>query len=542
MSQNHLDTQSVNGSFQTFKSDEENPHHLDNNVEEMIEKPVINWENFKHYMITRFTDLFPTKQSMQAKKHLLNPLPGLRMIGFKQWLMILSAFLAWSWDAYDFFSISLNASQLAEDFDKTVKDITWGITVVLMLRSVGGFFFGYLGDKYGRKWPLIANLLCVCVLEIGTGFIKNYQQFLGVRAVFGIMLGGVYGNAAATALDDCPAEAKGFISGFLQQGYAFGYLLAVVFKRAIADNAKQKWRAMFWFGAGVCFLITCFRASLPETKLFLKQKEIERYNIEHGIYQKTFKEKAKASLKVYWLMIIYMVLLMAGFNFMSHGSQDLYPTLLTVRYNFSDNATTVTNCVANLGAITGGILIGHFSNFTGRRLAIIGCCICGGALIYPWAFIDNANINAGAFWLQFFVQGSWGVVPVYLSEMAPPDFRAFVVGIAYQLGNLASSASSTIETTIGEDFPMTSPNGQPIYDYAKVMAIFVGCVFAYVLLVTLFGPEPKPKIENNNNENENNEIDEDGHKVEDYELNEKVNHEEIYQVESISNQGNSKAI
>ena len=542
MSQNHLDTQSVNGSFQTFKSDDENPHHLDNNVEEMIEKPVINWENFKHYMITRFTDLFPTKQSMQAKRHLLNPLPGLRMIGFRQWLMILSAFLAWSWDAYDFFSISLNASQLAKDFDKTVKDITWGITVVLMLRSVGGFFFGYLGDKYGRKWPLIANLLCVCVLEIGTGFIKNYQQFLGVRAVFGIMLGGVYGNAAATALDDCPAEAKGFISGFLQQGYAFGYLLAVVFKRAIADNAKQKWRAMFWFGAGVCFLITCFRASLPETKLFLKQKEIERYNIEHGIYQKTFKEKAKASLKVYWLMIIYMVLLMAGFNFMSHGSQDLYPTLLTVRYNFSDNATTVTNCVANLGAITGGILIGHFSNFTGRRLAIIGCCICGGALIYPWAFIDNANINAGAFWLQFFVQGSWGVVPVYLSEMAPPDFRAFVVGIAYQLGNLASSASSTIETTIGEDFPMTSPNGQPIYDYAKVMAIFVGCVFAYVLLVTLFGPEPKPKIENNNNENENNEIDEDGHKVEDYELNEKVNHEEIYQVESISNQGNSKAI
>ena len=542
MSQNHLDTQSVNGSFQTFKSDDENPHHLDNNVEEMIEKPVINWENFKHYMITRFTDLFPTKQSMQAKRHLLNPLPGLRMIGFRQWLMILSAFLAWSWDAYDFFSISLNASQLAEDFDKTVKDITWGITVVLMLRSVGGFFFGYLGDKYGRKWPLIANLLCVCVLEIGTGFIKNYQQFLGVRAVFGIMLGGVYGNAAATALDDCPAEAKGFISGFLQQGYAFGYLLAVVFKRAIADNAKQKWRAMFWFGAGVCFLITCFRASLPETKLFLKQKEIERYNIEHGIYQKTFKEKAKASLKVYWLMIIYMVLLMAGFNFMSHGSQDLYPTLLTVRYNFSDNATTVTNCVANLGAITGGILIGHFSNFTGRRLAIIGCCICGGALIYPWAFIDNANINAGAFWLQFFVQGSWGVVPVYLSEMAPPDFRAFVVGIAYQLGNLASSASSTIETTIGEDFPMTSPNGQPIYDYAKVMAIFVGCVFAYVLLVTLFGPEPKPKIENNNNENENNEIDEDGNKIEDYELNEKVNHEEIYQVDSISNQGNSKAI
>lgn len=526
----NLESQDLdNNSFQTFKSDDENDQKIGDQIREAHPnvKPDFSSRAIGTYFRTRFTELFPTKQSMNANKHLLNPLPGLRMIGFKQWLMIFSAFIAWSWDAYDFFSISLNASELAKDFDKTVKDITWGITVVLMLRSVGGFFFGYLGDKYGRKWPLILNLMLVCVLEIGTGFIKTYAQFLGVRAVFGIMLGGVYGNAAATALDDCPTEARGFISGFLQQGYAFGYLLAVVFKRAIADNSSHRWRAMFWFGAGVCFLICCFRAALPETKAFQRQKEIERYNIEHGIYQKSFKQKAKESLKIYWLMIIYMVLLMAGFNFMSHGSQDLYPTLLSVRYEFSENATTVTNCVANLGAILGGIVVGHFSNFFGRRLSIIFCCIGGGALIYPWAFVDNANINAGAFFLQFFVQGSWGVVPIHLSELAPPDFRSFVVGIAYQLGNLASSASSTIETTIGESFPITSPNGKEIYDYAKVMAIFVGCVFGYVILITFVGPEHK----NSSFETED---------EEEFECNEKVKHqEEIYQVDS--NQGNSKA-
>jgi SHS family lactate transporter-like MFS transporter len=527
-SNNNLEVQPSNVSYQSFKSDDIDEERLGDKLaqEHPNVKPDFSSAAIKKYCKTRFTELFPTKQTMAANKHLLNPLPGLKMIGFKQWLMILSAFLAWSWDAYDFFSVSLNATQLAKDFDKTVKDITWGITVVLMLRSVGGFFFGYLGDKYGRKWPLIANLLCVCVLEIGTGFIKNYAQFLGVRAVFGIMLGGVYGNAAATALDDCPTEARGFISGFLQQGYAFGYLLAVVFKRAIADNSPHRWRAMFWFGAGVCFLIACFRATLPETKAFQKQKEIERYNVEHGIYQKPFKVKAKESFKIYWLMIIYMVLLMAGFNFMSHGSQDLYPTLLTVRYNFSENATTVTNCVANIGAITGGIIVGHFSNFIGRRLSILICCICGGALIYPWAFIDNAAINAGAFFLQFFVQGSWGVIPVHLSELAPPDFRSFVVGISYQLGNLASSASSTIETTIGEQFPMTSPNGKPIFDYAKVMAIFVGCVFAYVIIITFIGPEHR----NSSFETE---------EEEEFEVNEKIRHEEeIYQVES--NQGTSK--
>lgn len=523
-----LEAQPSSASFQTFKSDDPNAGALSIH---MMEKPDLSCPSIARYLKTRFTELLPTKQSIAANRHLLNPLPGLRMIGGKQWLMILSAFIAWSWDAYDFFSISLNAKELANDFGKTVKDITWGITVVLMLRSVGGFFFGYLGDKYGRKWSLILNLMFVCVLEIGTGFIKTYEQFLGVRAVFGIMLGGVYGNAAATALDDCPLEARGFISGFLQQGYAFGYLLAVVFKRAIADNAKQRWRAMFWFGSGVCFLICVFRAMLPETKAFLKQKEIERYNIEHGIHQKSFKEKAVDSLKIYWLMILYMILLMAGFNFMSHGSQDLYPTLLSVRYNFSEDAQTVTNCVANFGAIVGGIMVGHFSNFVGRRLSIMICCVAGGALIYPWAFVDNANINAGVFFLQFFVQGSWGVVPVYLSEMAPPDFKAFVVGISYQLGNLASSASSTIETTIGEQFPMVSPTGKKIFDYATVMAIFVGCVFGYVLIVAFLGPERQ--LRNMDGETEEAGVD--------YEVEmEKVKHDEDAP-ETGSNQGTSKA-
>lgn len=507
---NSLESQRSVQTFKSYKS-QMDPHNIEDTTE--MNKPDFSWPSIKEYTRTRFTELFPTKAMYKANRHMLNPIPGLRMIGGKQWLMIFSAFMAWSWDAYDFFSVSLNAVQLASDFDKSVKDITWGITVVLMLRSVGGFVFGYLGDRYGRKWPLILNLSFVCVLEIGTGFIKTYQQFLGVRAVFGIMLGGVYGNAAATALDDCPTEARGFISGFLQQGYAFGYLLAVIFKRAIADNTSKGWRAMFWFGSGVCFLIILARALLPETKAFQRQKEIERYNLEHGIYQMPFKVKAKKALNVYWLMIIYMVLLMAGFNFMSHGSQDLYPTLLSVRYDFSENAQTVTNCLANIGAIIGGIFVGHMSNFAGRRLSIIICCIIGGALIYPWAFVSTSAINAGAFFIQFMVQGAWGVIPIHLSELAPPDFRSFVVGLSYQLGNLASSASSTIETTIGEQFPITSPDGEKISDYAKVMAIFVGCVFAYVIFITIIGPEHRNHTFETNLE-------------EDYDLNEKVRHQE----------------
>jgi len=443
----------------------------------------------KHYLLTRFTELIPSKKMIQANRRLMNPIPALREMNRKQWLMFSSAFLAWMWVAYDFFTISLNISNLSKDYNRPVKSITWGITLVLMVRTIGSIIFGYLGDRYGRKWPLVLNMGLVCVLQIGTGFVKNYKQFLAVRALFGVLLGGVYGNAAATALDDCPNDARGFISGFLQQGYTFGYLMAVIFKRAIADNSKYGWKATFWFGSGISFLIMIFRCLLPETDSFIKSQELAEYKKQNNIEDKSFSQTAKEACRQYWLIMIYLILFAAGFNFISHSSQDMYPTLLTVQYSFSEDRSTVTNCIANIGAMFGGIIMGHASSIFGRRFIIIICCIAGGALIYPWAFIKSSAINVGAFFLQFCVQGAWGAVPIQLSELAPPQFRAFVVGLAYQLGNLASSASSTIETTIGEQFPITLENGEKTFDYAKVMAIFVGCVFIYIIIVAFLGPE-----------------------------------------------------
>lgn len=295
-------------------------------------------------------------------------------------------------------------------------------------------------------------------------------------------------------MDDLPPIARGVISGLVQQGYAFGYLIAVVFTRAIADTQRHSWRAMYWTEAGISFLIACARIVLPQTnhtKQVLLEKKMKAAS---GIKEEGFEIRAAKAFKYYWLMFVYLVLLMAGFNFMSHGSQDLYPTFLKQQLAFSDDRATVTNCVANLGALAGGLVIGHVSNFFGRRLCILVCCIGGGALIYPWAFVSNNGIDAAAFFLQFFVQGAFGVIPAHLSELSHPDFRSFIVGISYQLGNLASSASSTIETTIGERFKMVSPTGEHIYNYGKVMAIFMGCVFGYVLLITFVGPENRSLI------------------------------------------------
>ena len=299
-------------------------------------------------------------------------------------------------------------------------------------------------------------------------------------------MGGLYGNAAATALEDCPEAARGLISGMLQQGYAFGYLLATAFARGLVDTTSHGWRPLYWFGACPPVLIILFRLCLPETASYRERDAVRKAN---GSVTNTFLSEGRVALKKHWLVLIYLVLLMAGFNFMSHGSQDLYPLMIENQYNFSANAVTVTQVVANLGAMTGGTIVGYSSQIFGRRFSIIFISIIGGALLYPYTFVGNHKIMAAAFFEQFCVQGAWGVIPIHLMELSPGSFRTFVVGTSYQLGNLASSASSTIESTIGERFPLPPKGKTKRYEYGKVICIFMGCVFAYVILLTLAGPE-----------------------------------------------------
>ncbi|KLU82435.1 sugar transporter [Magnaporthiopsis poae ATCC 64411] len=376
------------------------------------------------YLATRVSSLKPPM--IKAP----NPIRLLLMLDRHCWAFFLVAFVAWTWDAFDFFTVSLTVPQLAKAFGRTNTDITWGITLVLMFRSVGSVIFGIAADRYGRKWPFIVNNILFIVLELGTGFCNTYGEFLACRALFGVAMGGLYGNAAATALEDLPEEARGLMSGILQQGYAFGYLLATAFARALVDTTPHGWRPLF------CAL-------------------------------------------------------MAGFNFMSHGSQDLYPTMLTSQFGFSADDVTVTQIVANLGAMLGGTVVGYCSQIVGRRLSILVCCVVGGALLYPYTFVSTRSLVAAAFFQQFCVQGAWGVIPIHLMELSPGAFRTFVVGTSYQLGNLASSASSTIESTIGERFPLPdrSGSGARRYEYGKVICIFMGCVYAYVIVLTLLGPE-----------------------------------------------------
>ncbi|KAF8889142.1 carboxylic acid transporter protein [Gymnopilus junonius] len=376
--------------------------------------------------------------------------PLLKVLGeltWIQWALFFSGWLAWTCDSLDFFSVSLSVTHLQTQFGKSTTDITTAITLTLLFRSVGAVIFGILSDRFGRKWPLIWNLILVAILELSAGFVQTFKQFLALRC---------------TALENLPVEARGVASGFLQEGYAVGYLLAAVINLFLVPEVSVSWRALFWTASGVSVFAAFIRLLLPESEVFLRAKALE-------------KARDKEMLKKHWLLCIYAVLLMTGFNFLSHGSQDLYPTYLTQSKGISSHDATVATIIGNCGAIAGGVFAGWLSQYIGRHLTILIHVLLIGAFIPLWILPSTFSaLAAGAFCIQFGVQGAWGVIPIQLSEMSPPAFRATFPGVAYQVGN---------------DYHYRKWKVVNVPDYAKVQGILIGVVAAFVFVVTLIGPE-----------------------------------------------------
>lgn len=324
-----------------------------------------------------------------------------------QGAMFFSGWLAWTMDAWDFFSVSLSVTRLQAQFHKdSATSITTAITLTLLFRPLGAIIFGLLSDRYGRKWPLVINLLIISVLSLGTGFVQTFPAFLGVRCLFGIGMGGIWGLATATALENMPPAPRGLFSGILQQGYAVGYLFAASTNLTWIARTND-WRILFYLGAGLSLFAALVRLCLPESELFLRVKREREANGIQSNKAKTFARETWAMLKTSWPRVIYGVLLMTGFNFLSHSSQDLYPTMIektSLAYlpdatakSLASKATIIGNC----GAIAGGMLAGYISQYLGRRLTIMVFVTFTGAMIAPWILPTTfSGLAAGAFFVQ----------------------------------------------------------------------------------------------------------------------------------------------
>ena len=344
---------------------------------------------------------------------------------------VLAGFLGWTMDAFDFFVVVFLFDILARQFNVPKKDIVLTTTATLAMRPVGAFLFGLLADRYGRRVPMMANLIYFSLIEVLCGFSPNYKFFFVMRALFGIGMGGQWGVGTSLAMEAAPVRWRGVLSGILQSGYSNGYLLAAVAARFLLPALG--WRAMFWVGALPALLALYIRFKVPESEAW-KQHRV-------GSSGQVLRVVAKE-----WKRFAYLVVLMTFMMFLAHGTQDLYPDFLQEVHKVSAAMRANITILANIGAVVGAIIFGHLSQVGGRRIGMMAAMTLSLCVIPLWAFGGSvAAAIVGVFLMQAGVQGAWGVIPVHLNELSADAARSLMPGMAYQLGNLLASPTNTIQ-------------------------------------------------------------------------------------------------
>jgi SHS family lactate transporter-like MFS transporter len=445
----------------------------------------------------------------------MSVITDLRGLNRHQWAAVSASFLGWTLDAFDFFLMVFMFKAIAADFHANVAAVVVASSLTLAARPFGALVFGMMADRYGRRPVLMTNVVLYSMLELGSAFAPSLAVLLILRALFGFAMGGVWGVGASLALESIPPKARGIISGLLQEGYAAGYLLASAVFFFLFDRIG--WRGMFIVGAVPALLAVFIQFAVRESPAFEAERgqaktrgpvfmlvlgafalivavgpavvgAFVKISILNWIY---FIDAplALAGLwffRKHWKMALYVVALMTAFNFFSHGSQDLYPTFLQKGRGFDTQMTGLLTALGNLGAICGGIFFGAWSQRLGRRRGIVVASLLSLLVLPLWAFSHAAAmLAAGAFAMQFMVQGAWGIIPVHLNELSPADARGAFPGYAYQVGNLLASGNAVWQAQLAE---------ARHDNYGLAMAVAAGVAALVIAVVTLLGPERRHAI------------------------------------------------
>ncbi len=425
-----------------------------------------------------------------------------------QWHAVAAGFLGWTLDAFDFFVVVFMLDTLAAHFHVPKAAIVGTLTATLATRPLGAFIFGLLADRYGRRVPLMANVIFFSLIELLCGFAPNFGVFFVLRALYGIGMGGEWGVGASLAMEMAPPRWRGVLSGILQSGYAVGNLLAAVAARLVLPNLG--WRAMFWMGGLPALLALYIRSRVPESEAW-KQRHVAtvgevlrsiagpRYVVLIGSFVPMVLWAAflfHPSLLVFpWPLVLlgvilvmvawasrpfaYLVLLMTSMMFLSHGTQDLYPDFLQHDRNLTASTVSYVAVIYTLGMIVGAVFFGELSERVGRRRSMHLAIALSMCVIPLWAFGGTLWVLVvGSFLMQAGVQGAWGIIPAHLNELAPDTARGLMPGLAYQLGILFAAPTNALEYALRDRL-----------SYPWAMASFEMVVISAIALLLAFGHE-----------------------------------------------------
>jgi MFS transporter, SHS family, lactate transporter len=387
----------------------------------------------------------------------------------------LAAMLGWTMDAFDYFLVVLVYADIAKTFHHTKTEVAFLTTATLLMRPVGALLFGLWADRVGRRLPLMVDVAAYSVVGFLCAFAPNFTVLVILRLLYGIGMGGEWGLGAALAMEKVPAERRGFFSGLLQEGYAFGYLLATLASLLVIDRLGLSWRWLFALSIIPALVSLIIRYRVQESEVWTAEQD--RMRLTQTRLRDVLRDAAIVR------RFIYLVLLMAAFNWMSHGTQDVYPTFLSATHNGGASLSASTAkwiiVIYNIGAIIGGLTFGSLSQRFGRRYTVVFCALLGLPIVPLFAYSHTAAMLClGSFLMQVVVQGAWGVIPAHLTEMSPDAIRGFYPGVTYQLGNLLAAFNLPIQERLA------AAHGYPFALAATIVPVLIA-----VVLLTAIGKD-----------------------------------------------------
>ena len=385
---------------------------------------------------------------------------------------VAAGIFGWVLDAFDFFVVVFLLTELMGRFQVGKGAMVWSLTITLAMRPVGAIIFGALSDRFGRKKPLIACVVYFSIITMLSGFAPNYWFFLAMRALYGIGMGGYWGIGASYAMESAPPRKRGFLSGMMQGGYPFGYLLAAIGMQTVAP--RFGWQAMFIVGSVVALAIVLITLKAPESDAW----KLHRMPSVRSMFT-TLLQHGKA--------FAYILLLMTMMTCLSHGTGDLYPDFLKTIPGVANGfvlgmkASYGIPVLYNIGAILGAISFGALSEKIGRRYAIIAALLMCILSIPAWAFGQTLIVLVlGSYFMQTGVQGAFGVIPAHLNELSPDAIRGLFPGFVYQLGVLVASPVLPVQNLLRFHF-----------GYPWALASFEFAVILSLIVIFGFGPEQR---------------------------------------------------
>lgn len=390
----------------------------------------------------------------------------------------LATFLGWTMDSLDYFILIFSAPAIAATFHVRPSAVMGAVLLTLAFRPVGAVVFGMLADRYGRRPVLMANILSFSVIELACAFAPSLAALLVLRGLFGLAMGGEWGVGAALAFETLPREGRGVFSGILQEGYAVGSILAAGLYALLFHWIG--WRGLFVVGSLPALLVFYVQARVEESPAWLEGRAKRRS--QTAVEERSAKAGELTRLRQFLPTFFFLVLLMTAFMSFSHGTQDVYPTFLGTQAHLSPRIVGLIGVLYGFGSIGGGIVFGALSEKLGRKRAIVTAALLAIPVIPLFAYGRSAwALGAGAVLMQFMVQGAWGVVPAYLTELSPAPVRATAPGFAYQLGGLLTAYNGKAQALIAERTG----------NYPAVLAVTVIVVALVLAGLAMLGREAK---------------------------------------------------